>query len=383
MKELTIETTNVTPAAALDIACKAYADEDFRKHGLIIQGSNEDSIAWIYQASRHLGLHIDSISINGKKSPLTKAIKTRKEADWKVFMEEKVSAMHAKQKAQQATQDQKAAAKSDPMKQLEALIGLTDVKSQMTDICNLMKNRKDRERVGLPTIEMGQHLVFTGNPGTGKTTVARLVGEIYRDLGVLKKGHFIETDGRGLIAEYIGQTAEKTRAIITQALDGVLFIDEAYALVHKDSAKDFGQEAVATLIKMMEDHRDRLVVIVAGYTKEMEQLLMSNPGMKSRFKTMIDFPDYSEDELAKIFKHICGEHAYLLTHDAKQSVNTLFTEMHRHKNEHFGNGRSVRNGFDRAVMNHARRLARAKKPSKRDLQTLQSRDIPKLEDLDW
>ncbi|HHS89318.1 MAG TPA: AAA family ATPase, partial [Rhodobacteraceae bacterium] len=257
------------------------------------------------------------------------------------------------------------------------------VKRQVQDMVHLMKNRKDRERAGLPVVEMGQHLVFTGNPGTGKTTVARIIGEIYRDLGILKKGHFVETDGRGLIAEYVGQTAEKTRAVVKEALDGVLFIDEAYALIGKDSGWDYGHEAVATLIKMMEDNRDRLVVIIAGYTDEMERLLSSNPGMKSRFKTRIEFPDYSVEELAQIFEHLCREHAYEMTGEARQCALDLFSDMYRNKDRHFGNGRSVRNAFDRAVMNHARRLAALKKPSKRDLTRLHFRDIPGLVDLEW
>lgn len=378
MTKLTFETTKVTPESALNLACKAYADEKIRKCGVILVGNSVDDLSLLYLATRHIGIQVLGVNIGGLKGDVTDEIKTRKESVWKAFLDGQRRGMNGK-----TAQHLKPAANSDPMRKLHDLIGLEGVKAQVQDMVHLMKNRKDRQRVGLPVIEMGQHLVFTGNPGTGKTTIARIIGEIYRDLGVLKKGHFVETDGRGLIAEYIGQTAEKTRAVVNEALDGVLFIDEAYALVRKDSSWDYGYEAVATLIKMMEDHRDRLVVIIAGYTNEMAQLLDSNPGMKSRFKTKIDFPDYSAKELAQIFDHLCHEHAYALTKEARQSAVDLFTSMHRNKDSHFGNGRSVRNAFDRAVTNHARRLACAKKPSRRDLQTLHASDIPSLDELDW
>ena len=378
MGKLIFETTKVTPESALDLACKAYADRQIRKRGLIIVGNSVDDVSLLYLATRHLGLTVCGVDIGGIKGEVTEEIKTRKKAVWKAFLEKR-----EKDENWKAAPGPKAETGSDPMRKLHDLIGLASVKRQVQDMVHLMKNRKDRERAGLPVVEMGQHLVFTGNPGTGKTTVARIIGEVYRDLGILKKGHFVETDGRGLIAEYVGQTAEKTRAVVKEALDGVLFIDEAYALIGKDSGWDYGHEAVATLIKMMEDNRDRLVVIVAGYTDEMERLLSSNPGMKSRFKTRIEFPDYSAEELAQIFEHLCREHAYEMTGEARQCALDLFSDMHRNKDRHFGNGRSVRNAFDRAVMNHARRLAALKKPSKRDLTRLHFRDIPGLDDLEW
>lgn len=376
MSNLTFQTDKVTAAIALDLACKAYADEKARKKGVIIVGNSVDDASFLYHATRHLGIPVLGVDIGGIKGDVTDKIRTKKEAVWKAFIGDHAFIANGKTAPNPMPN-------SDPMKKLHDLIGLEGVKAQVGDVVHLMKNRKDRQRVGLPVIEMGQHLVFTGNPGTGKTTIARLVGEIYRDLGVLKKGHFIETDGRGLIAEYLGQTAEKTRAVVTEALDGVLFIDEAYALVPQDGGRDYGEEAIATLIKMMEDHRDRLVVIVAGYSGEMEKLLASNPGMKSRFKTKIDFPDYSAEDLTQIFDHLCREHAFLLTKEARQGASELFTVMHANKQAHFGNGRSVRNAFDRAVMNHARRLAETKKPSKRDLERLQQKDIPELDDLEW
>lgn len=269
------------------------------------------------------------------------------------------------------------------MRELEKLIGLKNVKAQITDIGHMMKNRLDRERAGLPAIAMSQHLVFTGNPGTGKTTVARLVGKIYKEMGLLKQGQFIEINGRGLIAKYVGQTAAKTEGIISEALDGVLFIDEAYALVQSNSKNDFGPEAVATLIKMMEDHRDRLVVIIAGYEDEMEKLLDSNPGLRSRFKTRIDFQDYSAQELYEIWVMLIIEHKYFPDGFTLDMAGSLFRQMHKNKGKQFGNGRSARNMFDRCVLNQAGRLASIRKPSKKALQTLCQADIPKLTDIEW
>jgi SpoVK/Ycf46/Vps4 family AAA+-type ATPase len=267
--------------------------------------------------------------------------------------------------------------------ELDQLIGLASVKQQVRDVIDLASVQTLRQRKGLPKLEMSQHLVFTGNPGTGKTTVARIIGDIYRELGLLRSGHFTEIDGRGLIAEYIGHTAAKTEKVIRDAMDGVLFIDEAYALVPGDISGDYGAEAIATLIKMMEDHRDRLIVILAGYEKEMERLLVSNPGLKSRFKTKIDFPDYEPAELFAIFEHLAEEQAYLLSSEASKKALALFAEMHAGRGEDFGNGRSVRNAFERAVMNQARRLVGVRRPNRKQLQLITAEDIPALKELSW
>ena len=191
----------------------------------------------------------------------------------------------------------------DPYQELDDLIGLNSVKKEVRSLANFVKLQKQREAQGLKTAKVSYHLVFYGSPGTGKTTVARIVGRIYKDLGVLKKGHTVETDRAGLCGEYVGKTGPKTDTVISKALDGVLFIDEAYSLVPEGGAgNDYGQEAISTILKRMEDYRDRLVVIVAGYKDEMQRFIDSNPGLQSRFNRYIDFPDYSGTELVEIFK---------------------------------------------------------------------------------
>lgn len=222
--------------------------------------------------------------------------------------------------------------------------------------------RQKRKEIGLTVPEVSYHLVFTGNPGTGKTTVARILAGIFHDKGVLKKGHLVETDRSGLVAEYVGQTAVKTNKIIDKALDGVLFIDEAYSLVAQ--GEDFGQEAVATLLKRMEDDRDRLIVILAGYTDEMEGFINSNPGLRSRFNRYIFFPDYSADELAEIFLSIAAKHEYTMTNEVKEYVLEKFQEVVANKPKDFGNARYVRNLFERVVQAQANRLAKETNLSK-------------------
>ena len=378
----------LTPSKAYALALKARAIEAMREQGVVLSGTI-DEMALLYQAVRHVGLKVIGIEKSGKECPLTPEIASKREGEWKAFLIGRSFGesglpfgdnilVQASIKAKAET-----TAHRNAMAKLDALIGLASVKEQVRDVAAFMKVRAMREQAGLPLIDMGQHMVFTGNPGTGKTTVARIVGEIYRELGVLRKGHFTETDGRGLIAEYIGQTAEKTRQIVSEALDGVLFIDEAYALVPEDSFRDFGPEAVMTLLKMMEDHRDRLIVIIAGYEEEMDRLLATNPGLKSRFKTRVNFPDYAGPELALIFEQMCRDGFYIVDEDARGRITPLFSEMYADRGIHFGNGRAVRNAFERCLANQARRLAELKNPSKRDLQTLLAGDIPQLSALSW
>ena len=246
----------------------------------------------------------------------------------------------------------------DPYQELDDLIGLESVKQEVRSLANFVKLQKQREAQGLKSAKVSYHLVFYGSPGTGKTTVARIVGRIYKDLGVLKKGHTVETDRAGLCGEYVGKTGPKTDTVISKALDGVLFIDEAYSLVPEGGAgNDYGQEAISTILKRMEDYRDRLVVIVAGYKDEMQRFIDSNPGLQSRFNRYIDFPDYTSGELTDIFKMYMKKNQYTLAPDAEEYLKEQFEYAVAHKDRNFGNARFARNVFEKSIQQQANRLA--------------------------
>jgi SpoVK/Ycf46/Vps4 family AAA+-type ATPase len=248
---------------------------------------------------------------------------------------------------------------SPALHKLRNMVGLAGVKVQVEMVADLAWATAVKKKQGIKVPARGYHLVFTGNPGTGKTTVARLIGEIFRDIGVLKEGHLIETDRGSLVAEWIGQTAPKVKQVVESARDGVLFIDEAYALTRDlSSGRDFGAEAISTLLPFLEDWRDRLVVIVAGYRKEMNRFLESNPGLKSRFQTVIDFPDFNPDELLQIFEKLCDDHDHVLTPDARIRVEAMIAAMYAGRDAQFGNGRDIRNLFDQCVMRQSGRLRR-------------------------
>ena len=264
----------------------------------------------------------------------------------------------------------------DPYQELDELIGLGSVKDKVRSLANFVKLQKQREAQGLKTAKVSYHLVFYGSPGTGKTTVARIVGRIYKDLGVLKKGHTVETDRAGLCAQYVGQTGPKTDSVIMKALDGVLFIDEAYALVPEQGAgNDYGQEAISTILKRMEDYRDRLVVIVAGYKNEMQRFIDSNPGLQSRFNRYIDFPDYSAGELAQIFKMYMKKNQYTLSPDAEQYLHERFEQVVAHKDRNFGNARYARNVFEKTIQAQANRLGGASGLTTKQLTELTADDL--------
>jgi type VII secretion ATPase EccA len=264
----------------------------------------------------------------------------------------------------------------DPYAELDDLIGLNSVKKEVRSLANFVKVQKQREAQGLKTAKVSYHLVFYGSPGTGKTTVARIVGRIYKDLGVLKKGHTVETDRGGLVAKYMGQTALKTDTVIQQALDGVLFIDEAYSLVPENgNGQDYGQEAIATLLKRMEDYRDRLVVIIAGYKNEMQRFIDSNPGLQSRFNRYIDFPDYSGVELTDIFKMYMKKNQYTLADGAEEYLKEQFEYAVAHKDRNFGNARFARNVFEKSIQSQANRLEGMTNLSKSQLTELTVDDL--------
>lgn len=259
------------------------------------------------------------------------------------------------------------------LRDLDDLVGLAEVKQKVRETANFARVQQMRVAQGLQPIATSYHSVYTGNPGTGKTTVARLMGRIYKALGVLRKGHLVECDRSALVAEYVGQTAPRTNAVIDRALDGILFIDEAYSLVKEQ--EDFGSEAIETLLKRMEDDRDRLIVIVAGYPKEMERFIRSNPGLQSRFSRFIDFPDYSSFELCRIFGKMCRRNGLVLAPALREKVIHHFHDLWRERDEHFGNARLVRNCFEAVINAQATRLANSGQMDAVSLTQLEADDL--------
>lgn len=263
----------------------------------------------------------------------------------------------------------------DALVELDGLIGLDRIKDEVRTLTNYLKLQQRRGEAGLPDTDMSLHMVFTGNPGTGKTTVARILGKIFGAMGILEKGHLVETDRSGLVAEYMGQTGPKTHAKINEALDGVLFIDEAYSLVFQEGQDVYGGEAIQTLLKRAEDDRQRLVVILAGYPGEMEALLKSNPGLSSRFNRVLHFDDYSPVELARIFAWLCDKNHYKLSPGTRAKLMLGLAELHRRRDRHFGNGRAVRNLFEQAIRRMANRIADIRELSSEQLMLLKLDDI--------
>lgn len=261
------------------------------------------------------------------------------------------------------------------LEELNSLVGLEDVKVEINSLINLIKVRKMRESYSMPTMDITYHMVFTGNPGTGKTTVARLVAQIYKELGILSKGHLVEVDRSGLVAGYVGQTAMKVKEVIEKAMGGVLFIDEAYSLTNKNDTNDFGGEAIDTLVKMMEDHRDNLVVIVAGYKEEMDAFLKANTGLISRFNKFVDFKDYTNEQLMDILQMLADKSGVEMEEEAKQWISHVLEEMTPEKRQLFGNGRGVRNTFENIIGKQANRIVLMDMPTEEELKMIRKEDV--------
>ena len=259
--------------------------------------------------------------------------------------------------------------------ELDGLCGLEQVKQDVKSLINLVKVRRLRQEHGLPVPPMSLHLVFLGNPGTGKTTVARLLARLYHAIGVLPKGQLVEVDRSGLVAGFVGQTALKTQEVIQKAIGGVLFIDEAYALVNQDNGNDFGREVIEVLLKNMEDHRKDLVVIVAGYSQLMEKFIHSNPGLESRFNKYFYFEDYDGAQLFTILQSMCVKNGYVLTPEGEALARRELMALYEDRDENFGNARDVRNLFEQAVARQSDRVARLEAPTREQLMALRPEDL--------
>lgn len=269
----------------------------------------------------------------------------------------------------------------DLLKELDTLVGLERVKRDVRELINFLKVQQMRTEKGMQPLPISRHLVFYGNPGTGKTTIARLLAQVYRTLKILTRGHLVETDRSGLVAGYVGQTALKVKEVVDQSLGGVLFIDEAYALNPEGRGNDFGQEAVETLLKLMEDHRHDLIVIVAGYTRKMDEFLASNPGLRSRFNKFLHFEDYSPEQLSDIFKGFCRKAEFKMAAEAEGKLLEIFKLLVLTRDEAFGNARTARNLFEMAVSKQANRIVSLAEVNQEVLSTIEAADVPTEEDL--
>ena len=329
--------------------------------------SSQRYIDYINKLREHLP---EKISTEGKQEIKEKETKQQTGNKEKKTLSEKAS---VKEETQQENAEPEESLE-ELMEKLNSLIGLAGVKNEVGSLVNMLKIKKIRDARGMKTANVSKHLVFLGNPGTGKTTVARLLSKIYKQLGVLEKGQLVEVDRAGLVAGFVGQTALKTKEKIDEAMGGILFIDEAYTLAK--GGGDFGQEAIDTILKAMEDNRESLVVIVAGYPEPMDEFLNSNPGLKSRFNKSILFEDYSEKELLSIFQGFCKPYEMTLSADAENVVVKYLQWLVQHKPANFANGREMRNLFEAALASQANRLATLTEITNDDLNEISTLDLP-------
>ncbi len=308
--------------------------------------------------------------------PLEKDPAVQDLLNWAASMEKSATQTDPPQPEPAAEEPQEPAPTTEELlAELDALCGLEQVKKDVHSMINLIKVRRLRQQNGLPVPPMSLHLVFLGNPGTGKTTVARLLAKIYQSIGVLSTGQLVETDRAGLVAGYVGQTAQKTQEVIQKALGGILFIDEAYALTNQKGENDFGKEAIEILLKNMEDHRDQLIVIVAGYQDLMEAFIHANPGLASRFNKYFYFQDYNGQQLLQIFNSLCEKNGYQPDEETGAYAGEWFEQLFANRDENFGNARDVRNVFEALVVTQSDRVSQMEAPTVEDLMAVTLQDF--------
>lgn len=368
---------NVFETELLDLASKLDA---VTSHcGKIVQAATavvkeQNATATIYLI-RKISTFMDSESTKNEIKRLSVALK---DSIMKYYGYRYIMEVNAQIHSQS---DEDSRSLTDLLEDLDGLIGLEKVKSKVKDLISYQKVQILRQRYGLRVQKSTLHMAFTGNPGTGKTTVARIVGRIYKQLGLLSKGQFLEVSRTDLIAGYQGQTALKVKKVIEQAKGGVLFIDEAYSITENDHADSYGRECLTELTKALEDYRDDLVVIVAGYTEPMRKFFESNPGLRSRFNTFIEFDDYSADELERILESICQQNDYQIDAALQEKLIQYFNKKVAAKDKNFANGRLARNLYDDLVMNHARRVISSSHPNRQELSLLLAEDFQPADSL--